>query len=135
DVFVTSSRDGGKTFAPAQSAGTPEDRPWIAVDQTTGTVYTASTGTLDANTKVHNVPPGPDAPNDRWLVTWQPHLAGKSAPRRIGGPDFSGAGGSTIIAAHGVVAATFVVGTPRPGGGPPAPTPMPESLQPLVKDG
>jgi hypothetical protein len=139
NIFVAPSRDGGKTFAPAQSAGTPEDRPWITVDQTTGTVYTASTGTIDANTKVHNVPPGPDVTNDRWLVTWQPHLAGKSAPQRIGGPDFSGAGGSTITAAHGVIAATFVLGGPTPGagstGGPPAPTPVPASLQNIVQGG
>ena len=84
------------------------------------------------------MPPGPDVTNDRWLVAWQPHLANKSAPQRIGGPDFSGAGGSTITAAHRIVAATFVIGTALPGGaagGPPAPAPIPASLQALVKDG
>ena len=133
NVIVAASRNGGSSFGPPQSANTPVDRPWIAADRTTGTVYTVSSGPYNPTTKAHNVP-GPDAPNDRWLVAWQPHLAGKSEPRRLGGPDFSGSGGSTITAAHGVIAATFVLGGPAPGGfgGPPAPRPVPASLQSIV---
>jgi hypothetical protein len=139
NIFLTYSTDGGKTFPPAQSAGTPSDRPWLAVDPNTGDVYTASTGTLNLSTKMHNIAPGEGVVNDRWLVAWQPHLKGKSEPRRMGGPDFSASGGSTITAAHGVVAASFVLGGPGPGGGaaarPTGPVPLPASLQGVVKDG
>jgi hypothetical protein len=136
--MVAASTDGGRTFGPPQLVGTPVDRPWMVVDQSTGVLYTVSSGALDVATGQHNVP-GPEAPNDRWLVAWQPYLAGKSEPRRIGGPDFSGSGGNTITAAHGVVAATFVLGGPPAGAGftgaPPAPTPVPASLQSIMQAG
>jgi hypothetical protein len=136
--MIAASTNGGKTFGAPQVVGTPLDRPWLKVDQSTGTVYTVSSGAYNPTTKQRNVP-GPDAPNDRWLVAWQPHLAGKSEPRRLGGPDFSGSGGSTISAAHGVIAATFVLGGPTPGGGftggPPPPVPVPASLQAVINDG
>jgi hypothetical protein len=137
NVTVAASRDGGKSFGAPQSAGTPVDRPWITVDRTTGTVYTASTGPYNPISKAHNVP-GEEAPNDRWLVAWQPNLVGKSEPRRMGGPDFSAGGGSTLTAAHGVVAATFVLGQPAPGGftsAQPAPVPVADSLKSLITDG
>jgi hypothetical protein len=137
NVMLAASTDKGKRFGPPQSAGTPIDRPWITVDWTTGMVYTASTGPYNSTTRAHNVP-GDGAPNDRWLVAWQPRLAAKSEPRRLGGPDFSGAGGSTLTAARGVVAATFVLGQPAPGGfasGRPAPVPVPDSLKSLMNDG
>jgi hypothetical protein len=138
DVMVAASTDGGRTFAAPQSAGTPADRPWLVVDPSDGMVYTVSSGPLNVATGQHNIA-GPDAPNDRWLIAWQPHLNGKSEPRRLGGPDFSGSGGSTLTAAHGVVAATFVLGGPAPGAGftgsPPAPTPAPASLQSIMNGG
>ncbi len=138
NFMIAASTDGGHTFAPPQIVGTPVDRPWLTVDQSTGVVYTVSSGALDVKTGAHNKA-GPDAPNDRWLVAWQPHLTAKSEPHRIGGPDFSGSGGNTITAANGVVAATFILGGPAPGmgftGSPPAPTPIPASLQGIVKDG
>jgi hypothetical protein len=137
NVTVVASRDGGKSFGAPQSAGTPVDRPWIAVDRTTGTVYTVSSGNYNPTTKAHNVP-GDGAPNDRWLVAWKPRLAGKSEPRRLGGPDFSASGGSTITAAHGVLATTFLIGAPGPGGftgGQPAPVPIPDSLKSVLTDG
>jgi hypothetical protein len=137
-VMIAASRDGGKTFGAPQIAGTPADRPWLAVDQSNGMAYTVSSGSLNVKTGEHNVA-GSDAPNDRWLIAWKPHLAGKSEPHRIGGPDFSGTGGNTITAAHGIVAATFVLGGPVPGtgftGSPPASTPVPDSLKGTVKDG
>jgi hypothetical protein len=136
DILMAASTDGGKTFGAPQTVGTPVDRPWLTVDQSTGKVYTVSSGWLNMKTGQHNTA-GPDATMDRWLVAWQPHLAGKSEPRRIGGPDFSGTGGNTITAAHGVIAATFVLGGPTGGfgAGPPAPVPMPDSLKVIVKDG
>jgi hypothetical protein len=136
NLMIAASTDGGKTFGAPQIAGTPVDRPWLAVDQSTGKVYTVSSGWLNVKTGQHNTQ-GPDATNDRWLVAWQPHLAGKSEPHRIGGPDFSGTGGNTIAAARGVVAATFVLGGPAGGfgGGPPAPVPVPDSLKDIIKDG
>jgi hypothetical protein len=136
NVIVAASTDKGKTFGTPQSAGTPVDRPWMTADRTTGTVYTVSSGNYNPTTKAHNVP-GEGAPNDRWLVAWKPRLTAKSEPRRLGGPDFSGSGGSTIAAAHGIVAATFIIGPGGfPGGPQPAtPTPVPESLKSAIKDG
>lgn len=138
NVMIAASTDGGKSFDAPKIAGTPVDRPWLTVDQSDGTVYTVSSGWLDVKTGVHNKPGG-GAVNDRWLVAWQPHLAGKSKPHRIGGPDFSGSGGNTITAANGVVAATFVLGGPVPGAGftgaKPEPVPVPDSLKSIVKDG
>jgi hypothetical protein len=138
NLALAVSLDGGKTFSKWQSAGTPIDRPWLVVDQSNGVVFTVSSGSLDLKTGKHNAG-GPDAPNDRWLVAWKPRLTAKSEPRRLGGPDFSAAGGSTIAAAHGVVAATFVLGGPAPGAGAPGvpdpvmpPSPVPASLQSLV---
>ena len=137
-VMVAASTDHGRTWGAPQIAGTPGDRPWLVVDQSDGMVYTVSSGAYNPATGEHNIA-GPDAPNDRWLVAWQPHLAGKSKPRRLGGPDFSAAGGSTLAAAHGVVAATFVLGGPPPGGGfagaPPPATPVPESLKGIIQGG
>jgi hypothetical protein len=135
-VLIVASTDGGKTFGAPQIVPTPVDRPWMTVDQSTGTVYTVSSGWLDVKTGKHNLP-GPGAINDRWLVAWKPHLAAKSEPHRIGGPDFSGSGGNTITAAHGAIAATFVLGGPTGGfgGGPPAPVPVPDSIKGIIKDG
>ena len=135
NFLIAASTDGGHKFSPAQIVGTPVDRPWMTVDQSTGTVYTVSSGALDVKTGVHNVA-GPNAPEDRWLVAWKPHLAGKSEPRRIGGPVFSGEIANTITAANGVVAATFALGGRVPGmgftGAPPKPVPVPASLRGLV---
>jgi hypothetical protein len=134
NLALTVSLDGGETFSKWQSAGTPIDRPWLVVDQSNGEVFTVSSGSLNVKTGEHNAG-GLDVPNDRWLVAWKPHLTAKSEPRRLGGPDFSAAGGSTIAAAHGVVAATFVLGGPPPGIGAPekfAPSPIPASLQSVV---
>lgn len=132
---IAASRDWGKTFERPQFVGTPVDRPFLKVDKSTGMVYTASTGTYNPETKaISQRDVGSIA--DRWLVAWTPHLRSKSEPRRMGGPDFSAASGNTHIAAHGVVASTFVIGAPAPGMGPPkGPVEIPASLRPLVKDG
>lgn len=115
-VAVAWSGDGGKTFSQPQLAGTPLNRPWMTVDQSTGTVYTVSFGWLDPKSGKHGQLPiflNADDPNrgaaiaDRWLVAWSPRLTSKTEPRRIGGPDFGATLASTITAAHGVVATTF----------------------------
>lgn len=143
-IWMAGSTDGGKTFANPQPITTPRDRPFLKVDKTTGTVYTASTGPYNPKTKEYNTP-GPDAPYDRWLQAWKPHLAGHSLPRRFGGPDFSAAGGNTMTAANGVIASAFFIDGPEPPGRAsvvvpiPAsyrhPVPVPESLRPLIKNG
>jgi hypothetical protein len=134
-MFIVASTDGGKTFTQPQQIETPRDRPWLKVDQSTGTVYTASTGTFNPKTKAFNQP-GAGMIMDRWLTAWKPHLAGHSEPRRMGGPDFSAAGSSTMSAANGILAVAFMLGTPEPGGmGRGAPTSVPASLQGLIKDG
>jgi hypothetical protein len=129
------SKDWGKTFAPPVQVVSPVDRPFIRVDQSTGKVYSASTGQLNPQTLARNQPVD-GAIMDRWIIVWQPHLSSHSEPRRIGGPDFSGAS-STHVVSHGIIASTFVLGGPSPGMGPPsaAGTPVPASLQGVMKDG
>ena len=138
DIALAYSGDGGKTFSVPQVAGTPVDRPWLTVDSTTGTVYTVSSGDLNMTTGTHNIPGG-DAINDRWVVAWEAGLTGKSEPRRIGGPDFAATAGSSIAAAHGVVAMTFVLGPPTFFLGPESMRPpvndaVPDSLRDIVQD-
>jgi hypothetical protein len=138
NVSMALSTDHGETFNPQHAWGTPIDRPWLTVDLSNGTLYSVSSGPMNPRTGQHNVP-GPEAPNDRWLIAWQADLSSKSEPRRIGGPDFSAAAGSTFAAAHGVVAAIFTLGGPAPGAGvagasPPA-RPVPASLQSIMQNG
>ncbi len=134
---IAVSTDGGKTFREPQQVVTPIDRPFLVVDQSTGMVYTASTGYFDAQTGARNQHI-PGAIFDRWLVAWQPHLTAHSRPRRMGGPDFSAASGSTMTAANGVIASVFIIGSPAADMFGPAVTqsvPVPPSLRPLVTDG
>ena len=133
--LITASTDWGKTFGDVYEVGTPVNRPFIKVDQSTGKVYTASTGTINFETGALN-DRSKGAVMDRWLVAWEPHLKGRSEPRRFGGPDFS-VFFASHIAAHGVVASAFVIGGPTPGMGPApaAGSPPPQSLKSLIKDG
>jgi len=140
-VAVAWSGDGGKTFSLPQLTGTPLNRPWMTVDQSTGTVYTVSFGFLDPNSGEHGqlaIFQSPDDPNrgsaiaDRWLVAWAPRLASKSEPRQLGGPDFGATLSSTIAAAHGVVAATFTYPSPFQAAKGSAEPPLPASLRKLV---
>lgn len=105
---LAASKDLGKTWTVPHAMHTPVDRPWITVDQSTGKLYSVSSGELDLVNHTHNIP-GPDVIVDRWLVAYQPMLAKQTAPRRLGGPDFAATVGNTIAAAHGVIAATFVI--------------------------
>jgi hypothetical protein len=109
DPTVAASADFGRTWTPPTEFHTPVDRPWITVDQSTGKLYSVSSGYLNFTDHTHNIP-GPNAVLDRWLVVYQPMLKGQTTPRRLGGPDFAATNGNTIAANHGVIAATFVLG-------------------------
>src|SRR5580658_800348 len=54
NVMIAASTDGGHTFGAPQIAGTPADRPWMVVDESTGVVYSVSSGPLNVTTGVHN---------------------------------------------------------------------------------
>jgi len=122
-VGITFSTDHGKHFAPPQLTGSPEDRPWLKVDQQSGTVYTVSSGNYNSATGELDTPGSGTA--DRWLVAWNRDLSVKSGLRPIGGPDFSAEGGSTLTTRFGIVAATFVLSS----------GPVPASLAGLITDG
>src|SRR5262249_17778735 len=74
-VGITMGAKGQENFAPPQVTGSPEDRPWLTVDQTTGTVYTVSAGTFDAATGALDTGVGIA---DRLLVAWKKDLSVKS---------------------------------------------------------
>jgi len=118
---IAASSDFGKTWSAPFIIPTPSDRPWLTVDQSTGKVYSVSSGYLDFVAHNHNIP-GANAIFDRWLVAYSPLLKSYSAPRRLGGPDFLGAAGNTIAAAHGIIAATFVIGPSMSTSGNPSST-------------
>jgi hypothetical protein len=111
-LAVSKSTDGGLTWSQPTLAGTPNDRPFMTADLSTGTVYVASgnppifgnlgpTSTADPNAPVGAI-------TDRWLasssdgVTW-------TGPNRFGGGGTPGfpAASATISAANGVLAAAF----------------------------
>lgn len=135
------STDWGETWSAPQLSDQPIDRPWMKVDQSTGKVYVASTGTYDPTTGKHNLEDVGIL--DRWLVTWEPHLKGKSRPRRIGGPEASlrGGIGDDLAAANGSVATILIVGglgrLPNLPGIPKdkEPAAMPDSLKNVVPAG
>ena len=104
------STDWGKTWSAPYLSDQPIDRPWMKVDQTTGKVYVASSGPYEAATGRHNIKGVGIL--DRWLVTWEPHLAGKSKPRRMGGPEQNlvASPNNDLAASHGAVASIFTVG-------------------------
>jgi hypothetical protein len=111
-LAVSKSTDGGSTWSHPTLAGTPNDRPFMTADLSTGKIYVASgnppifgnlgpTSTADPNAPVGAI-------SDRWLasssdgVTW-------TGPNRFGGggtPGFAGSS-ATISAANGVLAAAF----------------------------
>lgn len=109
-VAVTSSTDGGRTWAPPVLSGPPWDRPWLRVDPTTGTIYVASSGPLRRST-------------DRWVSASHDRGRTWTRPRGMGdhwgingilGPDiaFATSATATIAAAHGVLAGAFQVEFP-----------------------
>jgi hypothetical protein len=114
-IAVSRSTDGGRTWSTPVLTGTGVDRPWMTAALSTGTVYEASSGPINA--AVSNGNPnlpigGPSQPSDRWVVA-SPDGVDWTAPQRLGGGSFSGASGATISAAGGELAAGFL-GTSAP---------------------
>jgi hypothetical protein len=107
-IAVSKSTDGGRTWSDPVCTGTPTDRPWLEADLSTGTLYEVSSGFLGPISEAD--PTAPQGPvSDRWLVASQDGV-NWTTPQRLGGggvPGFSGASSSRIVAANGVLAATF----------------------------
>jgi hypothetical protein len=71
-IAVSKSTDGGLTWSTPVLTGTPVDRPFFALDRSTGRIYEASSSQLGPNsTGDPTLPPTPIAGpgNDRWLVS------------------------------------------------------------------
>jgi hypothetical protein len=99
----------GLTWSEPVCMGTPIDRPWLVSDSSTGRIYESSTGNIGPTSA--GDPSAPlGAVSDRWLVA-SDNSVSWSAPKRLGGTDgtnqFSGAGSSSMVAANGLLAATF----------------------------
>jgi len=130
---IAVSKDGGKSFSQPLSVATAPHRPFLKVDNRTGTVYMLTFG-FNPSVKVQT----DDALQDGWVVAFKPGLGSHSEPRRTGGPDFSGVTGGAVTAANGVVATTFVLGLPMLESASreaPAPKAVPASLREAIKDG
>jgi hypothetical protein len=107
-IAVSKSTDGGLHWSTPQLTLTGVDRPWMTTDLSTGTVYEASSGTINSSMSTGDplLPVFSAAPSDRYIV-WSTDGVNWSTPVGLGGGGFSGGGGSTISAAQGVLAAAF----------------------------
>jgi len=113
-VGFIKSTDGGQTWSQPVLSGTPSDFPLMAVDQSTGTVYSL--------TGLPFTPLGPRStgnPNSPILTAYGDAFVAASQdgvhwtpPQRAGGTDgvnqYSGANGKAVAAAHGEVATLHV---------------------------
>jgi Neuraminidase (sialidase) len=107
-IAVSKSTDGGRTWSTPVLTGTGVDRPWMAADLSTGTIYEASSGSINGSMATGNPAlPIMASATDRWVVS-SPDGVHWTTPVGLGGGGFSGASGSNITAAHGVLAATFM---------------------------
>jgi hypothetical protein len=108
-IAVSKSTDGGRTWSTPTLTGTGVDRPWMTSDLSTGTVYEASSGGIDSSMSTGDPLLPASAPGvtaDRYVVS-SPDGVTWTQPEPLGGGGFSGASGSTISAANGVLAAGF----------------------------
>jgi hypothetical protein len=110
--LVTSSTDGGKTWSPPvvtmgsdamgindprffPGSGTPVDtfdRPFLAVDQSTGTVYSSGANIVD---------------HERFVTASTNHAQSFGFIYAVDSPAYPEVGGSTVAAAHGVLAVAY----------------------------
>jgi hypothetical protein len=110
-IAVSKSTDGGRTWSTPTIAGTGVDRPWMAADLATGTVYEASSGGIRSSMSTGDplLPSAaPGVTPDRYVVSSGDGVHW-TQPQQLGGGGFAGSGGSTISAAKGVLAAGFRV--------------------------
>ncbi len=116
-IAVSKSTDGGRTWSRPVFTGTPTDRPFLATDLSTGTIYAASgsasiegleSGRLGP-TSTGNVNAPVSAIDDRWLVASKDGVHW-STPRRFGGggtPGFSAGSLGMLSAAQGILGTAF----------------------------
>lgn len=110
-IAVSKSTDGGRTWSAPVLTGTGDDRPWMTADLSTGTIYEASSGGIESSMSSGDplLPSNvPGITQDRYVVSSRNGVTW-TQPEPLGGGGFSGAGGSTISAANGVLAAGFQV--------------------------
>jgi hypothetical protein len=119
-IAVSKSTDGGRTWSTPVLTGTGVDRPWMVTDLSTGRVYEASSGSVEAagSTGNPNQPLFGNGISYRWVVSSPDGLHWTSPKQLGGGPGcattpptqatcFSGSGGSKMAASFGELAATF----------------------------
>jgi hypothetical protein len=112
-IAVSKSTDGGRTWSTPTLTQTGVDRPWMTADLSSGTVYEASSGGIRSSMSSGDPLLPANAPGvtqDRYVVS-SPDGVHWTDPQPLGGGGFPGAGGSTISAANGVLAAGFHVAT------------------------
>jgi hypothetical protein len=112
-LAVSKSIDGGLTWSEPTLTGTPNDRPFMTTDFSTGKIYVASGSSPVFGNLGPTSTADPTAPvgaiSDRWLVS-SPDGVTWTTPERFGGggvPGFPASASDTFSAAHGVLAATF----------------------------
>jgi len=110
-IAVSKSTDGGRTWSTAHLTGTGVDRPWMATDLSTGTIYEASSGSINSSMSTGDplLPSAaPGVTPDRYVVSSTDGVSW-TQPAGLGGGGFSGSNGSNISAARGSLAASFHV--------------------------
>jgi hypothetical protein len=108
-IAVSKSTDGGRTWSTPTLTQTGVDRPWMTADLSSGAIYEASSGGIRSSMSSGDPLLPANAPGvtqDRYVVS-SPDGVHWTDPQPLGGGTFSGAGGSTISAANGVLAAGF----------------------------